>query len=386
MRVVVPILATLGALAVVLGAASVVVGIYFVRRVLTVVHARPDDVEVLAVDAADESPTVTLRRTTETEAPGRYGLWLDGGAGHARLGEVLRCDDRVVVRRLDGVDDGRLRPGPARWNQYYFAGTPASALGVAHHDVVVETELGPMPAWHVPAGDGDTWAVLVHGRGAARQECLRAVPPLHRLGLPVLVPTYRNDVGVPPGPDGRYRLGDEEWRDVEAAMRWAVDRGARRFVLCGWSLGGAIVLATASRAALAQQVTALVLDAPVVDWRSVLDHHCTLYGIPVRVNRIGQRVLRSPRGCRVLGLTRPIDLDRLDWVARAGELRHPTLLVHSDADEYVPNGPSLALARARPDLVRVEPWAQGRHTKEWNTDPARWERAVQAFVAERLSS
>ncbi|GMA85236.1 hypothetical protein GCM10025868_04860 [Angustibacter aerolatus] len=61
------------------------------------------------------------------------------------------------------------------------------------------------------------------------------------------------------------------------------------------------------------------------------------------------------------------------------------LIVHSDADEYVPNGPSLALAAARPDVVRAEPWQQGRHTKEWNTDPARWEAVVGGFVDEVLS-
>jgi fermentation-respiration switch protein FrsA (DUF1100 family) len=83
----------------------------------------------------------------------------------------------------------------------------------------------------------------------------------------------------------------------------------------------------------------------------------------------------------VIGLREPLDLRRLDWVTRAAELQLPVLVIHSEADEYVPVGPSLALGRARPDIVTVEPWQHGRHTKEWNTDPVRWDRVVTEFVA-----
>jgi hypothetical protein len=57
------------------------------------------------------------------------------------------------------------------------------------------------------------------------------------------------------------------------------------------------------------------------------------------------------------------------------------LLIHSVDDEFVPIGPSERLAEARPDLVWFEPWETARHTKEWNTDPERWEIAVREFVS-----
>jgi hypothetical protein len=57
------------------------------------------------------------------------------------------------------------------------------------------------------------------------------------------------------------------------------------------------------------------------------------------------------------------------------------LIIHSDDDEFVPVGPSRALAEARPDLVTFEPWFFARHCKEWNTDPDRWERLVRKFVS-----
>lgn len=380
------------------------VATYFTRKVVTPDHVKPDDVQVVDVDLDATPPTVTLIRTDETVAEGRYGLWWDERRGHARLGEVLHADDDLVVRRLEQVDSGRLRSGPGRWNQYYYAGPPAQSLGLAHQDVDVDTDLGPMPAWYVPAPErpadgggggergataaalaaGSTWAVLVHGRGATREECLRAVPPLHALGLPVLVPSYRNDADAPADPSGRYHLGDSEWRDVEAAVIWAVAHGAERVVLVGWSMGGAIVLQAATRSWIADRVLAVVLDAPVVDWHAVLDHHSRVNRVPARITRIGHTLLRHPMGRRLIGLEHPLDLRRLDWVSRAAELRLPVLLIHSDADEFVPNAPSLVLGRARPDVIRVEPWRAGRHTKEWNTDPERWDRVVTRFVREQL--
>lgn len=375
----------------VLGAAAAGLAAYFTRRVLTPDHVRPDDVWVIDVDDQSTPPTVTLQATPETTAAGRYGLWFDGRVGHARLGEPLHVDDEVVVRPIEQVDSGVLRSGPARWNGYYYSGTPLSALGLQHRDVAVPTALGPMSAWLVPARarqhaqpDAGTWAVLVHGRGATREECLRAVRPMHELGLSVLVVSYRNDQESPPDPSGRYHLGDNEWRDVESAMLWAVEQGARDLVLLGWSMGGAIVLQAATRSWLADRVRAVVLDGPVVDWHAVLDHQSGVNHLPRQVTRLGHGMLRHPLGRRVIGLREPLDLRRLDWVTRAAELALPVLLIHSDGDEYVPNGASKALARARPDLVRLEPWQTGRHTKEWNTDPGRWDDVVAAFVSSQL--
>ena len=218
------------------GAAS-----YFARRVLTPDRQRPDDTQILAVDA----DSVTLGVSPDTLAPGRYGLWLDGERGHARLGEVLDLDEGSgrVRRELLGVDFGHLASGFGRWNQYYFASPPDRSLGLRTEYVDVLTELGTMPAWVVPApAQSDRWAILVHGRGARRQEGLRAVRPLHDAGINVMVPSYRNDLGARSGPDGRYNLGLSEWRDIEDAGLHALQRGARELLLVGWSMGGAIVL------------------------------------------------------------------------------------------------------------------------------------------------
>lgn len=368
--------------ALVAGVAASAAATYLARRVVSPDAERFDDVHVLGVGAG----TVTLRATEETVVPGRYGLWLDGGTGHSRLGEVVDHDEaaHTVTRRVLGIDGGRLREGPARWNQYFFAGTPKTALGLDFSEVEPDAGHGRLPAWQVPPTAGvparDTWAVLVHGRGATREECLRAIPVLHRLGFTVLVVSYRNDVGAARSQGGRYHLGDAEWLDVEAAVLHAVDQGARDVVLAGWSMGGAICLQVVSRSWLADRVRALILDAPVLDWRDVLDHHARLNRVPGGIGRLSQAVLEHPRARWLAGVDAPVSLDRLDWIRRAEELRLPVLLIHSDDDEFVPTGPSRLLAAARPDLVTFVPFRRARHTKEWNVDSEQWDTAVARFL------
>ena len=384
------------AAAAVSGAATIAAATYFARRVLTPDRARPDDIRILAVQ--DES--ILLELTAESGQPGRYGLWFDGGQGHARVGEVLEVDESSgrVRRVLEGVDVGELRVGPGRWNQYYFAGHPWDALGLPCLDVEIPAEIGTLAAWQVPAAGGaigairaigaigamDRWAILVHGRGAPREECLRAVPVLHDLGFTALIPLYRNDIGAPPSLDGRYSLGLSEWRDLEAALLYAVDAGAREVVLFGWSMGGAIVLQTLDRSWLSDRVKAVVLNAPVIDWADVLRHHGALHKIPGPIGSLSRSLIGHQWARRLVGVHEPIDVALTNWEHRADELRHPTLLIHSRDDEFVPAGPSISLAAKRPDLVRFEPWRKARHTKEWNVDPERWEAVVREFLAERV--
>ena len=112
---------------------------------------------------------------------------------------------------------------------------------------------------------------MVVGPGATRG-CVRQ-RPLHDSGINIIIPTYRNDLGARHGADGRYNLGLSEWRDIEDAALFAVQEGARELLLMGWSMGGAIVLQTLSRSWLADHVSHVVLDAPVIDWTDVLVHH-----------------------------------------------------------------------------------------------------------------
>ncbi|MFN2319422.1 MAG: alpha/beta hydrolase [Dermatophilaceae bacterium] len=364
--------------AVLAGLASLGAASYFARRVLSPDGEGPTDHVVYAVD----SDAVTLSRTEESEVPGRYGLWDEDRAAHLRMGDIHELTDTTVTRGLLGVDFGEFVAGPARFNQYYYAQSPEEALGLSTRTVTIQAEIGDLPAWLVPAtGGGDRWAVLVHGRGALRLECVRAVRALHEAGLTVLIPAYRNDTDAPRGLDGRYTLGLSEWRDVDDAIRYAVRRGARTVTLGGWSMGGAICMQVLAQSDLAARVTGVFLDCPVLDWGDVLRHHARTNNLPTPIALLARVVMGSESARWLAGVSESVDVARTDWVHRAEELTHPMLVMHSVADDFVPIGPSRAVAAARPDLVTFEEWEVARHCKLWNTDSERWERAVQEFVS-----
>jgi len=338
---------------------------------------RPEDVLVLDVTA----DTVILSATVDSMTPGRYSLWFDHDAGHARIGEILSFTADTVTRQLLGVDVGSLdRAVRARIGGWFYRGP--GDLGVPFDDVEVETDLGPAPAWFVPAASPSTaWMIGVHGRAVRREETLRSIPVFREEGYNSLLVSYRNDGDAPATADNRYSLGDTEWHDVEAAMRYAVDHGATRVVLMGWSMGGATVLQAVTRSSLSDLVVGVVLESPVVDWITALHYQGMAYKLP-RVVRLTILDLLSSRWSRFLtGQAAPIDLRRLDFVARARELSKPVLLLHSDDDGFVPSTASRALAVARPDIVTFVEFTTARHTKLWNYDADRWNATISGWLS-----
>ncbi|MEZ2388645.1 alpha/beta hydrolase family protein [bacterium RCC_150] len=374
-------------IAALLGAGSSALAAYFARRVITP-SIREADQEVLAVVRGDSGLQVILAANPDTTVDGVYSLFFAGGTGVARIGRIVSYSpaERTVQREVEEVYSGDLTTARRGWWSGAVYDSPA-ALGMDWEDVQVAVEGGEAPAWLVPARKGKSarvWAIMVHGRGASRLEGLRAVPTAKDLGMDSLLISYRNDGAAPSAPDGRYGLGSTEWRDVDAAIEYALAHGAHEVVLFGWSMGGAISLQTADLSAHRHVIRAMVLDAPVINWVDVLAHHAQLNRIPYAVGRYGQLMLGHPVGRRLTGLAAPVDLKVMDWDTRAVELRTPTLVIHSVDDEYVPYGPSASLAEKNPEMVTFEPFEVARHTKEWNVDREKWERLVRSWLAPRL--
>ncbi|WP_427132384.1 alpha/beta hydrolase family protein [Pseudarthrobacter sp. S9] len=370
-----------------LAAGSSALALYFARRVITPARVREPDQEVLAVIREGRGLRVILAATPDATVDGVYGLFFDGGRGHARIGRILSYSpaERTVLREVEAVYSGDLSTARRGWWSGAVNPDPATA-GLPAEEVLIEVDGGTAPAWLVGAAPAsDVWAIMVHGRGATRQEGLRAVRTARELGMSSLLISYRNDGLAPSAQDGRYGLGSTEWRDVEAAISFALEHGAREVVLFGWSMGGAICLQTADLSRYHHLIRAMVLDAPVINWVNVLAHHAELNRIPSSVGRYGQLMLSHRLGRRLTGLAAPVDLKAMDWVSRAVELRTPTLILHSVDDEYVPYGPSAALAEKNPDMVTFEPFSKALHTKEWNVDPERWERLVTAWLRQQLA-
>lgn len=222
-------------------------------------------------------------------------------------------------------------------------------------EVTVPAPGGAAPAWIVDAGRPartGTWAVHLHGQPGSRSSALGAVRATAALGMTSLVVSYRGD-GEAAAPEGWVsRLGSSEWADVDAALSFAVDRGARRVVLVGWSLGAAVALQLAELSAHRALIDRLVLVRPVTDARTLVRARVTARRLPGWVGALALRALADPAESARIGLSEPIDFGRLDW-SRPGRLTVPALVVHTDGDDAAPLRSSVLFAMANPRLVRL---------------------------------
>ena len=373
------VLAAVGAIGTIAVATVAVVTLFVARTVVMPPRRRPEDTRILSVDGAGD--LVTLSSNADSRLAGEYSLFFAEGSGHARVGDIVAQTPDTVIRRLLGVDRGDLkRARRGRFSGWFYTG-PAE-LGFPFEDVAIETELGPAPGWVVPAeAPSSRWVIGVHGRAVRREETLRAVPVFRAAGYTSLLVSYRNDGDAPASPDGRYGLGDTEWHDVAAAIRFAVDHGATDVVLMGWSMGGATVLQTVTRSDLAGVVCGIVLDSPVIDWVTALRFQGELLGLPSPIRSGVIALLGMKWAGRLTGQHAPIDLRRLDFVRRSADLHVPILLMHSDDDRFIPATASLALAAARPDIVTYERFTVAGHTRLWNFDRDHWNNAIAHWLA-----
>lgn len=351
--------------------------VFSVARRIVIPKKRPADVEILAVDTGAQ--TIELTRTRDTELPGRYGLFTSGTYGYVKLGAVLSADATTVRRKLlTQIEPGARVDRSAGFSGWYYS-TP-SELHLPWQNVLIGSPAGPCPAWLFP-GESSTWVVQVHGRGVTRAECLRAVPVLHAAGFPNLVVSYRNDGEAPRSRSGSYALGAAEWRDVDAAVSYALRHGAERVILMGWSMGGAVALQTALNSGNRDRIAGLILESPVIDWRSVLRFQARAAGMRAPLPDLAMSALSVPLTARLSGAENAISFDSLDIVARADELKVPILILHSDDDGFVPADASHALQQARPDLVTMPAFSGARHTKIWNYDQTGWSDAITGWLA-----
>ncbi|MDV5999303.1 alpha/beta fold hydrolase [Kocuria rhizophila] len=367
-------------------AASGTIAALVARHVVTP-STRPGNVSVLKLELDPHSglQLVTLPATSDTRVAGTYALRFDDGAGLARIGFTVRQTGGTVTRVVERVYRGELAVGKRGWWTGTVYARPSDA-GLAYSKVEIATPLGPAPAWLVP-GDGDTarpehtgtWAVMVHGRGAQRPECIRGARVAHQLGLHSLIVSYRNDSEAPTTEDNKYGLGFTEWEDVQAGIGYALEHGATDVVLFGWSMGGAIVLRTTELTRHRDRIRALVLTGPVVDWYELLAHQTRVHRIPRRVGRMAADLISHRMGPRITGLAAPLDLHALDWLSRWEDITTPTLILHSTDDEVVPVAGSVKLADLSPHVDFVG-FSGARHTKEWNIDRKRYERALRDWL------
>ncbi|MFJ3644313.1 alpha/beta hydrolase [Streptomyces sp. NPDC090108] len=354
------------------GAASVAAGRLASAAALKAPAGRPLPTEPRLTVHATAPGRITLTRDLASLRPGTYGLAGDGS--HAVVGPVVPEAGQTadtVVRRLERVTHGSLAAGDDVWlTPNVYVGNPGTALGLDHADIDVPGELGALPAWFVP-GARDTWVIAVHGLGTTREQAMNVMRFLHERHVPVLALAYRGDLGAPAPPDGLSHLGETEWRDVDAAIRYAVRYGARRVVLLGWSTGATMALRAAEHSPVRDRIAGLVLDSPVLDWEATLRALARARHTPGPLLPLAVRAAQGRAGLTAEQITENTDPELLDV---------PTLIFHGPDDQVAPWEYSRRLAESRPDLVSLHTVPKAPHAAMWNVDPEEYEERLRRFL------
>lgn len=345
--------------------------------------------------ALDQTATVTERGTVllppdRRACLQRFGLLLEGGAFLIYSGPVVAggCtgdpDSRMVVERMiEQVVTGEppvQQTIAARFDEYVVGADPGDVgLAFTEVDVPLRDDLGTAPAWVVEGASPDT-VIFVHGRSGTRAESLRLLPAVVEAGYTAMAITHRNDMaGGPTTDDAVGRFGQQEWADLAAAVEVARERGAERIALVGYSQG-ASVISYLLRNEPPPDLAGVVLDSPLLDLGDTLVQQARLRDIP---DPLIPPILLGTR--LVADLRAGFDVADVHHVDALVEVEVPLLLIHGEADDFVPVGPTDELAgrresRGRPTTF-VRPEGVG-HVEGWNADPDGYTAAVTDFLGE----
>jgi pimeloyl-ACP methyl ester carboxylesterase len=360
-------------------------GWYFAGRInsgaLAVQHPADKAVELVDRKAGE----VTLREIEEDisalEGNARYGLVWDGGHGEV-YGAPTKTSgsERTEVTRSFRVTGG-VPPTAGETvrvdRDVYPPKDPSKTLGTRVLEVEYTSPAGTFGAWFAP-GRGRTWVIFTHGGlGSDRSEALRAMQTTTDLRLPSLAIEYRNDREVPQDPSGRYQYGRTEWRDLEGAVRYALDRGAARVTLVGYSMGAAITAAFLQHSSLASNVTRVVLDSPMLDLRRTIQYGATQVPLPVFGSPPESLMWVAER---IASARYDLDWDAVDYLDDPSWLTVPALVFQGQQDLRVPVDTGSRLRSAEPDLVTLVAVNGAGHVESWNMDPQAYDDQLTGFL------
>jgi fermentation-respiration switch protein FrsA (DUF1100 family) len=142
-------------------------------------------------------------------------------------------------------------------------------------------------------------------------------------------------------------------------------------------MGGALVTQFIEKSPLAGSVAALVLDAPVLDWRATIEYNATRMGLP--------GFFADPVEWAIDARIDP-DWDSVDALEHPQDFHLPILLFHGTDDDVVPIRTSDDFAAELPDWIEYHRVPDAGHTESWNVDPRLYEARLARFLKSALES
>ncbi|GAA3239519.1 hypothetical protein GCM10020256_60690 [Streptomyces thermocoprophilus] len=142
-------------------------------------------------------------------------------------------------------------------------------------------------------------------------------------------------------------------------------------MLLGWSTGATMALRAAARSGVADRVSGLILDSPVLSWEATLRALAAARRTPGALLPLAVRAAQGRTG---------LHTDPGEGPAEPDGLTVPALVFHGPDDTVAPWAHSRRFADRHPGLVTLRTVPQAPHGAMWNADPAAYEEALRRFM------
>ena len=236
------------------------------------------------------------------------------------------------------------------------AATPAD-YGLEFEPVSFKSRGGiTLRGWFIPASDSERALIVCHGYSGDCSPDLVYVPLLHTAGYHLLFFDFRGHGAS----DGNYTsLVYFERDDVLAALDYFRSRGISRVGLLGFSMGGAVALATAP---LSPLVVGVISDCTFAELWHITHQAAWRRGVPEPFALVAGWLivlLASIRLCANL-----FSADPVRWIGKIAP--RPVLIMHGTADADAPVAEAHELFRAarEPKELWLVPGATHRQIEE----------------------
>jgi uncharacterized protein len=257
-----------------------------------------------------------------------------------------------------------------------YRGNPMQALNLPFTVQPIETPLGPVEAWLVPAAGVEAGrAIFVHGIAGLREDGYRLLGTLHAAGWSVLMIGYRNDSDAPAEPEGYYGMGLLEWPDLEAAVvAFSPGPDGPDLLVAADSMGAAILGQFLKQGDLADRVGSIALDSPALSFAAVVGHLADQGSGLFPRTRAWIALQLMPR---MSGLP----LGQAEVADVLADFPGPLFVAHGSGDRIVPIVTSQDLAASRSGTT-VTLWTGADHLQSYLEDPAAYRAALGGFLEE----
>ena len=298
-------------------------------------------------------------------------LGIEGRNGHiVSEGGPVRHD--IGITRSISSLNGDIRKGSrVRTDLFVYESDPETSLGLDYEEIKFDSELGELDAWVVPQ-KSDNWAIFIHGHRSNRRESLRLTSLFHKLGYNQMLMNYRNDEGAPVDKGGYHMFGLTEWKDLESAIRYTLNRGAKDINLVGHSMGGAIVLKFLLESRLSDQISKIILESPALDLNRIISAKAANLPFPASTFLLPVKKMVS----RIVGF----NWSELNYLENTNKYNVPILLIHSETDDTVPVILSDEFAISRPDIIEYVRLHNAPHAAAWNFHRNQIEKSIESFL------